>query len=254
MTQLVAAAVPVRGAAGDAGAARRQLHAAGRRAGRCLLVAAPLGGATPNVGKVRGGLVVAVQPKLSGALPGMRRFFETYPFVCLEQKTSKAVGLKDAKLWAGVANTLPTYLDSDGLAGYFPPRAGDAPSGSDRLTAYVLAATHEAGFELPAPARDAMLAGLAGLRRRPDRAQGLVAAARPRRAQARRDRGAVALRPGAGEDARLDHPHAERLADGGGDRLAQHPEARRRHSRPRPSASRRRTRSCAAASPTAARR
>ena len=50
--------------------------------------------ATPSVGKVRGGLAVAVQPKLSGALPGMRRFFETYPFVCLEQKTSKAVGLK----------------------------------------------------------------------------------------------------------------------------------------------------------------
>ncbi len=127
-----------------------------------LLVAAPLGGATPSAAKVRGGVAVAVQPKLSGALPGMRRFFETYPFACLEQKTSKAVGLKDAKLWAGVANALPTYLDSDGLAGYFPPRAGEAPGGSDRLTAYVLAATHEAGFALPAPARDAMLAGLAG--------------------------------------------------------------------------------------------
>ncbi|MEO8527407.1 MAG: alpha-2-macroglobulin, partial [Caldimonas sp.] len=84
----------------------------------------------------------------------------TYPFVCLEQKTSKSVGLKDAALWAGVAGTLPTYLDSDGLASYFPPRDGDASHGSDRLTAYVLAATHEAGFELPAPARDAMLGGL----------------------------------------------------------------------------------------------
>lgn len=108
----------------------------------------------------RGGLAIGVQPKLTGALPGMRRYFETYPFVCLEQKTSKAVGLKDAKLWATVANSLPTYLDSDGLASYFPPRAEDGPRGSDRLTAYVLAATHEAGFELPAPARDAMLDGL----------------------------------------------------------------------------------------------
>ena len=67
---------------------------------------------------------------------------------------------KDAKLWATVANALPTYLDSDGLASYFPPRADDPPHGSDRLTAYVLAATHEAGFELPVAARDAMLGGL----------------------------------------------------------------------------------------------
>ena len=108
----------------------------------------------------RGGIEVAVQPRLSGALPGMRRYFETYPFTCLEQKTSKSVGLKDAKLWAEVANTLPTYLDSDGLASYFPPRTEDGPRGSDRLTAYMLAATHEAGFELPIAARDAMLAGL----------------------------------------------------------------------------------------------
>ena len=113
--------------------------------------------ALPASGAKRGGVNVAVQPKLTGALPGIRRFFETYPFVCLEQKTSKSVGLKDAKLWATVANTLPTYLDGDGLASYFPPRADDPAHGSDRLTAYVLAATHEAGFELPAAARDQRL-------------------------------------------------------------------------------------------------
>jgi len=124
-----------------------------------LPVAAPAD-ALPETGVKRGGVNVAVQPKLTGALPGIRRYFETYPFVCLEQKTSKSVGLKDAKLWAGVANALPTYLDSDGLASYFPPRADDPPRGSDRLTAYVLAATHEAGFELPPAARDAMLGGL----------------------------------------------------------------------------------------------
>jgi hypothetical protein len=101
-----------------------------------------------------------VQPKLTGALPGIRRYFETYPFICLEQKTSKSVGLKDAALWAGVANALPTYLDRDGLASYFPPPSDEAPHGSDRLTAYVLAATHEAGFALPPAARDAMLGGL----------------------------------------------------------------------------------------------
>ena len=150
VTQLVAAAVPVR---------VLQATLAQLDGPFALPVAAPAD-ALPESGIKRGGINVAVQPKLSGALPGMRRFFETYPFICLEQKTSKSVGLKDAKLWAGVANTLPTYLDSDGLASYFPPRADEAPHGSDRLTAYVLAATHEAGFELPSEARAAMLAGL----------------------------------------------------------------------------------------------
>ena len=40
-----------------------------------------------------------------------------------------------ATLWAQVANQLPTYLDGDGLANYFPPRAEDGHRGSDRLTA-----------------------------------------------------------------------------------------------------------------------
>ena len=154
VTQLVAPAVPVR----VLQATLQQLEAT-----LTLPIAAPADALPVSVAdplKKRGGLLIAVQPKLSGALPGMRRYFETYPFSCLEQKASKAVGLKDAKLWAALANTLPTYLDSDGLASYFPPRAEDGPRGSDRLTAYVLAAAHEAGFELPAPAREAMLNGL----------------------------------------------------------------------------------------------
>ncbi|MEO5846008.1 MAG: alpha-2-macroglobulin family protein, partial [Caldimonas sp.] len=150
ITQLVAAAVPVR---------VLQATIAQLDGPFSLAVAAPAD-ALPENGVKRGGLNVAVQPKLTGALPGIRRYFETYPFICLEQKTSKSVGLKDAALWAGVANALPTYLDRDGLASYFPPRADDAPNGSDRLTAYVLAATHEAGFALPPAAHDAMLAGL----------------------------------------------------------------------------------------------
>ncbi|KNZ33312.1 MAG: hypothetical protein AD742_06870 [Methylibium sp. NZG] len=153
LTQLVSSAVPVR----VMQATLQQLD------GSVMLpVAAPADALSAGgAGTVkRGGVHVALQPKLSGALPGMRRYFETYPFVCLEQKTSKAVGLADGALWSAVANQLPTYLDSDGLANYFPPRAEDGPRGSDRLTAYVLAATHEAKFELPPAARDAMLAGL----------------------------------------------------------------------------------------------
>lgn len=150
VTQLVTASVPIR----VLQATLQQLDGP-----FTLPIAAPAD-ALPESGVKRGGVNVTVQPKLSGALPGMRRYFETYPFACLEQKTSKSVGLKDAKLWSAVANALPTYLDSDGLASYFPPRAEDGARGSDRLTAYVLAATNEAGFELPGPAQEQMLDGL----------------------------------------------------------------------------------------------
>jgi uncharacterized protein YfaS (alpha-2-macroglobulin family) len=113
----------------------------------------------------RGGLKLALQPKLAEGLPGVRDWFIRYPFICLEQKTSKAVGLRDGKLWQTVAAQLPTYLDGDGLASYFPPREGEGNRGSDTLTAYVLAATHEAAsidpaFALPDEMRAPMERGL----------------------------------------------------------------------------------------------
>jgi hypothetical protein len=60
-----------------------------------------------------------------------------------------------------VVDVLPTYLDADGLAGYFPARAGEAPAGNDRLTAQLIATAQEAGFALPDATRNAMLDGLA---------------------------------------------------------------------------------------------
>jgi alpha-2-macroglobulin len=113
----------------------------------------------------RGGLKLALQPKLAEGMPGVRDYFANYPFICLEQKTSKSIGLRDAKLWQTVAAQIPTYLDSDGLANYFPPRAGDGNRGSDTLTAYLLAATHEASaldaaFNIPDASRAAMEKGL----------------------------------------------------------------------------------------------
>lgn len=113
----------------------------------------------------RGGLKMSLQPKLAEGMDGVRDWFAYYPFACLEQKTSKAVGLRDAKLWQTVLAQLPGYLDRDGLASYFPPRDGDASRGSDTLTAYLLAATHEAAainpaFALPDDARAPMERGL----------------------------------------------------------------------------------------------
>ena len=113
----------------------------------------------------RGGLKMSLQPKLAEGMDGVRDWFAAYPFVCLEQKTSKSVGLRDGKLWQSVVGQIPGYLDSDGLANYFPPRDGEAARGSDALTAYLLAATHEAAsinpaFALPDDVRAPMERGL----------------------------------------------------------------------------------------------
>lgn len=107
-----------------------------------------------------GGVELMLQARLAGALPGLRRFFETYPYTCLEQQAARAIGLHDAALWQALVDALPTYLDEDGLASYFPPRAGDAARGSDRLTAHLLAVAHEAGLALPQALRERMLDGL----------------------------------------------------------------------------------------------
>ncbi len=103
--------------------------------------------ALPN----KGGLLVALQPKLGTVPEGVRRYFDEYPFICLEQKTSKSIGMRDRDLWKGVASALPNYLDEDGLAAYFP-----GSRGSDVLTAYVLAITDEAKFDLPDDSHETM--------------------------------------------------------------------------------------------------
>ncbi|HJS05690.1 MAG TPA: MG2 domain-containing protein [Variovorax sp.] len=113
----------------------------------------------------RGGLKLSLQPRLAEGLTGVRDWFANYPYACLEQKTSKAIGLRDGKAWQTVVAQLPSYLDGDGLANYFPPRDGEANRGSDILTAYLLAATHEAAaldtaFALPDAARAPMEQGL----------------------------------------------------------------------------------------------
>lgn len=116
-------------------------------------------------GAARGGVELALVPRLAEGLPGVRAWFADYPFVCLEQKVSKAVGMRDGKLWQTVLAQLPSYLDDDGLANYFPPQSGSANRGSDTLTAYLLAATHEAAgldpvFALPDAVRAPLERGL----------------------------------------------------------------------------------------------
>ena len=114
----------------------------------------------------KGGLKLSLEASLAQGLPGVRTWLASYPFTCLEQSASKALGLQDAGQWEHVQQQMPGYLDADGLANYFPVRAGDGNQGSDALTAYLLSAAHAAQqsdprFALSAPLAQQMLAGLA---------------------------------------------------------------------------------------------
>jgi len=128
-------------------------------------IAPPVNALADGTGKLRGGIDVALKPKLGDGLPGVRDFFERYPWDCFEQQASIAIGLRDTAHWHALAAQLPLYQDEDGLVNYFP---GAPPhSGSDSLTAYVLAISDEAtklGYDLALPdeARASMQRGLIG--------------------------------------------------------------------------------------------
>ncbi|MEO8938695.1 MAG: MG2 domain-containing protein [Burkholderiaceae bacterium] len=129
-----------------------------------LPVAAPADAMADANGVVRGGLSVAFKAKLADGLPGVSEWFRTYPYACLEQKASIAIGTLDEAKWNEVARQIPLYLDNDGLASYFPPRADDVASGSDVLTAYLLTASAEASalgrYAIPDVTRARMQSGL----------------------------------------------------------------------------------------------
>jgi hypothetical protein len=104
----------------------------------------------------RGGVRVSLGASLTQGLAGVREWMARYPYSCLEQRVSRAVALREEKLWQEIISILPAHLDSDGLLKYFPTM----PSGSEVLTSYVMAVTHEAGWEIPGELRERMAQGL----------------------------------------------------------------------------------------------
>ncbi len=104
----------------------------------------------------RGGVGIQLRPTLTEGLGGVRAWLTRYPYTCLEQLVSRSVGLRDQRSWNGLAASLPSYLDGDGLLKFFPAmNAGDPV-----LTAYVLAIVHESGWSVPPEPRERMLGGL----------------------------------------------------------------------------------------------
>ena len=104
----------------------------------------------------RGEVQAQFSARLGGDLPGVRDFMRDYPYRCFEQVTSRAIALRDPALWRTAVATLPAHLDSNGLVKYFAPML----HGSDSLTAYVLSASQEAGYEIPAELKARMESGL----------------------------------------------------------------------------------------------
>ena len=100
----------------------------------------------------QGGVAVRLSPLLTAGLGGIEAWMRAYPYVCLEQRVSRAVALRDPKLWKDIVADLPSYTDSDGLLKYFPSMR----DGSDVLTSYVLAIANEAGLALPSEAQSTM--------------------------------------------------------------------------------------------------
>lgn len=105
-----------------------------------------------------GGVSVAWQASLGdAALVEVRKWMQGYPFICLEQKTSKLATLGDRDGWERLMRELPQYLDGSGLARYFPTHQ---LQGSEILTAYVLDTAAALQWEIPAAVKTRMLNAL----------------------------------------------------------------------------------------------
>jgi uncharacterized protein YfaS (alpha-2-macroglobulin family) len=108
------------------------------------------------------GARVAVQllPTLAGNLGGVQAWLGVYPYRCLEQTVSRAIGMHDRKAWDQAMAELPRYLDADGLANYFPQVPPHPWMGSDTLTAYLLDIADASGWPIPPAERGRMLGAL----------------------------------------------------------------------------------------------
>ncbi len=111
-------------------------------------------------GQPLGGVQVQFSPSLVSSLEPVRRWFTDYPFTCLEQLSSIAIGIDNPQKWSSLMNRLPLYMDEHGLLAYFPGLQGD-----EVLTAHLLAVSLEASrggqpYTIPQTYREKMIEGL----------------------------------------------------------------------------------------------
>jgi alpha-2-macroglobulin len=118
-------------------------------------VAAPPGADTAAAGS---GIVVSGAASLGDSVAPMKDWLARYPYTCLEQKVSIAIGREDDAAWQTLVGEMESYVDASGLLMYFPGQH----LGDDRLTAYVLAISHAAGRALPEDLSDRLTTALDG--------------------------------------------------------------------------------------------
>lgn len=103
-----------------------------------------------------GGVRVSLSASIGGDTKALNEYMRQYPFSCLEQRLSKVVATRDSAGWQSINSEMLGYLDAEGFAKYFP----SMERGDESLTSYLLAITHQAGWEVAEPARLKMIGAL----------------------------------------------------------------------------------------------
>ncbi|MBV1777301.1 hypothetical protein KSF73_16390 [Burkholderiaceae bacterium DAT-1] len=125
--------------------------------GEYRLPAFAMDGVLPGSASVQ----VDLSSSLAGNLGGVRDWLSAYPFRCLEQRASRAVGMRDPAAWKALMADLANYQDDNGLLTYFPRDKSASASGSDMLTGYLLQLAKATGWEIPGEQQNKMMVGLA---------------------------------------------------------------------------------------------
>lgn len=100
---------------------------------------------------------IALVDSVAPPLATVRAYMERYPYDSLEHKVSRAIVLDDPTQWQSIVDTLPTYIDNDGLLRYWPR---DTSRGSAELIAYILSISSAHGFTLPESQKTRLISAL----------------------------------------------------------------------------------------------
>ncbi|MDF3819411.1 MG2 domain-containing protein [Leptospira sp. 96542] len=79
------------------------------------------------------------------SVSGIETYFRAYPYSCIEQRLSKAIGLRNDTIWNDTMADLPGHLDQFGFVKYF----SKMDAGSEILTAYILTTASLANKKIP---------------------------------------------------------------------------------------------------------
>jgi hypothetical protein len=106
----------------------------------------------------KGGVKVNLMSTLGAGLTSVKEDLAHYPFVSLESLVSTAVVNGDQATWDAAMKRLPSQMDQEGFAMFYP--SVSSTQGSDMLTAYILSMSAYSGLKIPADQRTKMIDAL----------------------------------------------------------------------------------------------